>query len=79
PGVVATLRAEARSEYVERLRALLAPSAARRHEYALWGYFGFLDGACLTWVERGCPDDDRDALIDAALGALEGALGDWAA
>ena len=50
-----------------------------RHDYALWGYFGFIDAAALRWVGKGCPEEDRWALIDAALGALEGALGDWAA
>ena len=79
PAATAELRTRARQEYVDHLRALLAPSDQARHEYALWGYFGFLDAACLHWVDRSCPTDDRWALIDAALGALEGALGDWAA
>jgi len=85
PPVVAGIRAEARREYVQRLRALLtpeapgasegpdAPDAHPRQDYAVWGYFGFLDAACLRWVERGCPDADRAPLVDAALGALEGA------
>ena len=29
------------------------------------------------WVHAGCPDDQRHSLVDAALGCLEGALGDW--
>ena len=79
PAAVAALRADARRDFVERLRALLAPSEQARHEYALWGFFGFLDAACLHWVRQGCPADDRWPIIGAALGALEGALGDWAA
>lgn len=79
PDAAVALRAHTRREYVDRLRGLLVPSEQVRHEYALWGYFGFLDAACLRWVDRGCPDDERWSLIDAALGALEGALGDWAA
>lgn len=79
PEQAATIRREARRDYVERLRALLAPATSPRHEFALWGFFGFLDAACLCWVERGCPVDERDSLVDAGLGALEGALGDWAA
>ena len=59
------------------MRELLRPTAWARHEYALWGYFGFLDHACLHWVEQGCPADDRDAVAEACLGALQGALGDW--
>ncbi|MDT3440162.1 TetR/AcrR family transcriptional regulator [Pseudofrankia sp. BMG5.37] len=79
PPLAARIRGHARRDYVGRLGSLLATRADRRHEYALWGYFGFLDSACVHWVEKGCPDDDRWPLIDAALGALEGALGDWAA
>jgi AcrR family transcriptional regulator len=79
PAATADVRAAARRSSVERLGDLLTPSGARRHDYAVWGYFGFLDTACLRWVQLGCPADDRWALIDAALGALEGALGDWAA
>ena len=79
PSTAATVRLNARRDYVQRLASMLAPSSQLRHEYALWGYFGFLDAACLHWVERDCLEDDRDPLIDAVLGALEGALGDWAA
>lgn len=79
PEVAVRIRRETRADYVARLRALLAPSTTLRHEYALWGWFGFLDAACLRWVDRGCPAHDRWSLLDAALGALEGALGDWAA
>ena len=79
PTAVAELRADARRADVEHLAGLLRPNQNPRHDFALWGYFGFLDAACLHWVERGCPDDERQPLIDAALGALEGALGDWAA
>ena len=79
PLAAAEIRTRTRQEYVRRLDALLEPSDRARHDYALWGYFGFLDAACLRWVERGCPDDERWSLVDAALGALEGGLGDWAA
>ncbi|GLY00347.1 MULTISPECIES: TetR/AcrR family transcriptional regulator [Actinoplanes] len=79
PSVVDGVRAEARRDQVEHLRSLLAPNEQLRHAYALWGWFGLLDAACLHWAGRGCPPDDRWSLIDAALGALEGALGDWAA
>lgn len=79
PAAAAAVRRDARRAYVERLRALLAPSTTRRHEYALWGFGGFLDSACLRWVEAGCAADEREPIIAAALGALEGALGDWAA
>lgn len=70
------LRQRARARYVVALRDLLKPANGARQDYALWGYFGFLDQACLRWVEAGCPDTERRALIDAALGALQGALDD---
>ncbi|AWE43515.1 TetR/AcrR family transcriptional regulator [Actinobaculum sp. 352] len=77
PPEAVAVRGEARARYVEALRELLGVEAWPRHEYALWGYFGFLDAACLAWANADCPDDDRYSLIDACLGALEGALGDW--
>ncbi|HEX2704370.1 MAG TPA: hypothetical protein VHM65_01320, partial [Candidatus Lustribacter sp.] len=77
PDPAAEVRRQARGASVGRLRALLQPSVAPRHDYALPGFFGFLDGACLEWVRRGCPEHDRHPLVEAALGALEGALGDW--
>lgn len=76
PVEAVVVRREARAEYVRTLASLLPPDSVR-HEYALWGYFGFLDQACLHWVELGCPEQHRHSLVDAALGALEGALGDW--
>lgn len=79
PAAAADLRREARREHVERLREILAPSTTRRHEYALWGFGGFLDAVCLHWVEAGCPAHEREPLAESVLGALEGALGDWAA
>lgn len=77
PRTSADIREAARGEYVERLRRLIGAAATSRQEYALWGYFGFLDAACLRWVRDGCKEDERWSVIDAALGALEGALGDW--
>lgn len=77
PEVVLAVRRDARAAYVAALSDLLRPDPTPRRTYALWGYFGFIDAACLAWVERGCPDAERHALAEAALGALEGALGDW--
>ena len=59
-----------------RLRALLA-SHWRRHDYALEAWPGFVEAAVRTWVSRGCPDEERGHLLEASLGALQGALGDW--
>ncbi|MCB2412511.1 TetR/AcrR family transcriptional regulator [Demequina sp. TTPB684] len=77
PREAARVRAQARSRYVEGLRSMLAPREDVRHEYALWGFMGFVDAACVAWIDRGCPDSERDALVETCLGALEGALGDW--
>lgn len=66
-----------RSGQIEQLRSLLMPDQWVRQEYALWGYLGFVERVSLQWLDLGCPADQRYPLIDAALGALEGALGDW--
>jgi len=79
PAGVVAVRTAARAAFVDSLAAMLAPNPSLRHHYALWGYLGYLDGACLAWVHSGCPDADRNPLVESALGALEGALGDWAA
>lgn len=77
PDAALAIRRAAREEYARHLGGLLQPRPGPRHDLAIWGYFGFLDAACLRWVDQGCPADHRSSLVDAALGALEGALGDW--
>ena len=57
----------------------MRPASQAPRSYALRDYLGFIDSACLHWVGRDRPDNDRHVLVDTALGALEGALGDWAA
>lgn len=70
-------RALARAGAVEFLSGVLRPEGGRRHRFAVLGFLGFLDRCCLAWVEHGCPEDERWPLVEASLGALEGALGDW--
>ena len=77
PPEALAVRAEARAAELTQLRALLAANDWPRHDFALHGYLGFVDYTALAWVQAGCPDDRRSPLVDAALGALEGALGDW--
>lgn len=77
PPPVADARSEARAEWLSWLRGVLRPGDDARDAYALLGFLGFLDAACAAWRADGCPDHDRWPLIDAALGALEGGLGDW--
>ena len=73
----ARVRRQAREAAVAALAEVVGGSRGQRDDFALWGYLGFLDNACLRWVHAGCPDDQRHSLVDAALGCLEGALGDW--
>lgn len=77
PRAAVELRQRAREDAANWLRQLLQVGSWRRHSFAIWGYLGFLDQACLAWVSSGCRPEERPALIEAALGALEGALGDW--
>jgi AcrR family transcriptional regulator len=77
PASAVEVRRAARDEYVAGLRAQLADRPDLRHDYAVWGFFGFFDAACLRWVDQGCPAAHRWSIVDAALGCLEGALGDW--
>ena len=79
PGEAARVRQEAREAAVRALAEVVGGSRGHRDDFAFWGYLGFLDDACLRWVHAGCPNDQRHSLIDAALGCLEGAMGDWRA
>ena len=72
------VRSAARAAEIADMGELLGISAWPRHTFAVQGWFGFVDQACLHWVGEGCPSDQRGPLVEAALGALEGALGDWA-
>lgn len=70
-------RRAANEDLVEQLRGILGVGDFPRHVWALRGWVGFLDHAGRHWTELGCPEEQRWPLIEAALGALEGALGDW--
>lgn len=77
PEAAVALRRAAADALVEKLREITGIRDFPRHHWALWGWVGFLEAAGRHWVDDGCPEDQRRPLIDAALGALEGALGDW--
>lgn len=80
PPEALAVRREARTAQLQALRSLLPVDAGWvRHEYAIAGSLGFLDQACVRWVGAGCPPDQRGPLVEATLGALQGALGDWGA
>lgn len=74
PPAAALLQARTRAHYVSLLRSVLNLTPNRQQDQALYGYLGFVDAACLAWVDDACPDEDRPMLIATALGALEGAL-----
>lgn len=63
---------ERRDGVVDKLLALVGD-----RPIAVSGFLGFVQAVCLDWVDAGCPDESRELIIAAALGALEGALGDW--
>lgn len=71
------VRQRVRSRHIAALDELLPGGPSRRRQAAIVGYLAFLDGACAAWVDQGCRADERCPLIEASLGALEGALGDW--
>lgn len=68
------LRQRSRLAYVRLLRTVLELPPDSTLDYALHGYLGFIDAACVAWVDAGCPAADRDRLTNQALGALLGSL-----
>jgi AcrR family transcriptional regulator len=75
PAQAEALRTDLRRHYVHQLRALLGPAPARPRDLALHGYLGFVDAACLAWVDAGCPDGERVAIVEMAVAALRAAVG----
>lgn len=77
PEAVQDLRRQYRREFAASLTAQLNNPDHRRARLAIVGFLGHLGAAAQQWVEDGCPASDRGPMVDAALGALQGALGDW--
>ena len=61
----ARVRRQARKAAVAALAEVVGDSRGHRDDFALWGYLGFLDDACLRSAHAGCPDTQRHILIDA--------------
>ncbi|MFS1299109.1 TetR/AcrR family transcriptional regulator [Streptosporangium longisporum] len=77
PGAIpeaAALQEGARDRFADMLRAATGAGPGSPSDYAFRGYLGFCDAVCLAWVEAGRPEEDREHLVQAAVGALEGAL-----
>lgn len=72
PAEAQFVRIERRDGVVDKLLALVGD-----RPIAVSGFLGFVQAVCLDWVDAGCPDESRELIIAAALGALEGTLGDW--
>ncbi|WP_127841297.1 TetR/AcrR family transcriptional regulator [Actinomyces wuliandei] len=79
PGPATEVRQQAREQAVTALAEVVGGSHGPRDDFAFHGYLSFLDTACLRWAQAGCPPEERYPLVEAALGCLEGALGDWRA
>lgn len=79
PAAVQDLRLEYRRAFAAALTAQLQNPEHRRAQLGIVGFLGYLGAAAQQWVAEGCQPGDRDPLVDAALGALQGALGDWGA
>ena len=77
PSAVQELRREYRDQFVAGFHERLRNPDHRRAQLAVTGFLGYLGAAAQQWVENGCPDADRGPMVEAALGALQGALGDW--
>lgn len=71
-------RRQAEAALGEELRSLIGIGTDNtRHRWAVTGIIGFLHRAAETWAHEGFPGNEREPLVAATLGALEGALGDW--
>lgn len=77
PAAAAATRREAHEADIAFLTEVLQPTGGARDRFALLGFLGLLDAAGAAWADDGCPEYDRHPLVEAALGALQGALGDW--
>lgn len=77
PVAVQELRQRYRQEFVAGLTAQLKNPDHRRARLAIVGFLGHLGATAHQWVEDGCPAADRGPMVEAALGALQGSLGDW--
>jgi len=77
PPEVDQLRADYRRDLAATLLGRLRNPDWQRGRVGVIGFLGFLGAAAQQWVAAGCPADQRGPLVDATLGALQGAIGDW--
>ncbi len=77
PAEVGRLRQEFRDRMAEDLLTRLRNPGWQRGRIGVLGFLGFLGAAAQAWADTGCPAGQRGPLVEAALGALQGAIGDW--
>lgn len=77
PLLATETRAQHRQREVEFIANLIGGIHGYRDTAALNGFSGFLSSATLAWLDDGRKKEHIYSLVDAALGALQGALGDW--
>jgi AcrR family transcriptional regulator len=77
PAEAGKVRQHYRTQLTDDLLNRLRKPSWTRGRIAIIGFLGFLGSAAKNWAELGCPTDLRAPLVETALGALEGALGDW--
>lgn len=77
PGPAQTVRAAVRAEHVAFLSDLLRDDPSPRDRLAVLAFLAALDATLAHWAEGGCDQDEQWPLVEVALGALQGALGDW--
>lgn len=63
--------------FAQTLRDIVRPNDSARDFYAVAAFHGILQAATRTWVQRGCPEEEKWPIIEAVVGGLEGSLGDW--
>lgn len=77
PAAAAETRNRADHDFAAQLSEAIGVGTFPRHRWAVHGIVGFVGAAAVLWQEKGFHDDERRPLLEAALGALEGGLGDW--
>lgn len=77
PAEAHEVRARGDRHLAEQLRAEIGIGDFARHRWAVIGIVGFLTRAAMVWRDGGFNENERRPLVEAALGALEGGLGDW--
>lgn len=78
PPQVSALRQQYRTRLAEDLAARLRNPGWARGRIAIIGFLGFLGATAQDWIDADCPEELRHPMVEAALGALQGGMGDWA-